>query len=263
MAKRTRAPIRALLTVALAGLLLGAAGCGYLKNVRDDLLDIGTVSLGVVPPVPPTQDGRKAAGFMPPCVGAYVELTEFCHLGAIYKMTGELEWDRRGLGVMVDRRKKIGFGPWHRVLIEQTPISANAYKRPGGQMEGWRKHMRELTDPIYHRPAKVLIYEVETVGEDPYGIEGWEPVRKAPFLYRGWQDWETVSVELAVPEPFITHSGFSVRLGVDPSQVFDAALTIIGLDLYDDAAYRFWGGLRFPGEGKQKPGFMDRFFGDP
>jgi len=40
--------------VALAALSLGASGCGYLKNVRDDALDCGTFAVGFVPPVVPT-----------------------------------------------------------------------------------------------------------------------------------------------------------------------------------------------------------------
>ncbi|MBT4821295.1 MAG: hypothetical protein HON70_36635, partial [Lentisphaerae bacterium] len=60
-----------------------------------------------------------------------------------------------------------------------------------------------------------------------------------------WQDWETISAEIAFPEPFILHSGFYLRAGFDPSQIFDLALSVIGLDLYQDAAYTWCGDYKY------------------
>ena len=116
--------------------------------------------------------------------------------------------------------------------IEQEPIIANDYKRRGNDLDGWRKHMRRLRDPIFDRPGKQLIYD-KRVRDDKW------------WLHRGWQDWEMLSVEVAIPEPFILHSGINVKLGFDPSQIFDLALGLFGLDLYSDNAYRFNGDLRF------------------
>jgi len=233
MARRIR--LQAVLAlVALAGLSLTAAGCGYLKNVRDDALDVGTLAVGIVPPVVPTDEGPKAVGFLPPAIGAYLEVTQFFHLGAIYKATGDLEWDRRGLDVTVDRRWKLGLGPAHQVYIEQTPIVANAYKSTDNELDGWRDHMDNLVDPVFGAPAKTLIY---TPTEDrPTGLVG------LPYLSRGWQDWEGISVEVAIPEPFILHSGFYARAGVDPSQVVDLLLSVFCIDMYGDAAYKLWSG---------------------
>ncbi len=226
----------ALVLVVLSGLALSATGCGYLKNVRDDLMDCGTLAVGIVPPVVPTETGTKAVGFLPPAIGVYAQATDLFHLGAIYKATGDLEWDRRGVGLTVDQRAKIGLGPAHWVWIEQDPIAVNAYKRRGNQMDGWRQHMNELRDPILGSPAKTMIFE-PTLDE----TTGWESLRYLPL---GWQDWEFFSLEVAVPEPFILHSGLYLRAGFDPSQVFDLVLGLFTIDLYDDAAYTLGGALQ-------------------
>lgn len=246
--------------VALVGLLVSTTGCGYVKNVRDDVLDVGTFAVGIVPPVVGGEDGPQAVGFLPPCFGAYLEVTEFLHLGYLVKATGDLEWDRRGLGVMKDVRRKAGLGPWHTIGIEQTPIFADDYKTPGSPMEGWREHMRSMRDPIFNRPAKILIYgagadeEVMDADELRWAeirarIDGQTDVRQGlldvpelPDLHRGWQDWETISFEIAIPEPFLLHSGFYLRAGFDPSQIFDMVLGLVGVDLYRDAAYECMSG---------------------
>jgi len=228
---------RVTVLILMAGILVfGAAGCGYVKNVRDDVMDIGSVGVGVVPPVVPTDAGAKAVGPLPPALGIYGQVTDFFHLGALKKYTGDAEWDRRGLAITADSRTKIGIGPWHYVRINQKPVAANDYKTTDNKLDAWRSHMDNLKDPLFEAPAKTLIYR--------------EKYAAMPYMYKGWQDWEMVSAEVAIPEPFITHSGFYLRLGFDPSQIFDAALSILCLDLYQDAAYNFDGSLKYgaPGE---------------
>jgi hypothetical protein len=245
MSKGTRLLRGVLVSVVLAGLLLGAAGCGYARNVRDDALDCGTLAAGVVPPVVPFEEGPYAIGPLPPALGVYVELTEFFHLGALFKATGDLEWDRRGLSATVDVRRKFGVGPIHSVYIDQDPVLANAYKLPDSDMNGWRQHMEELSDPLFNSPAKVLIYEPEEVSlVDEFSEEEfvW---KQLPWMSRGWQDWEVFSFEVAIPEPFVLHSGLYFRAGIDPSQVFDLVLSVFGLDLYGDAAYDVEGNLKY------------------
>jgi hypothetical protein len=244
MRSRTGAVQGWLLLAILAGLVVSSAGCGYLKNVRDDLLDVGTVAVGMVPPVVPTDSGTKAVGFVPPAFGAYVQVTDLLHLGAIYSATGDLAWDRRGYGVLVDVRRKIGIGPIHDVYIKQTPILTNAYKQPDSEMAGWQSHMDNLRDPIFGASAKTMIFKPEKWTLDGYGAEG-SPWESLPWLSHGWQDWEMISAEVAIPEPFILHTGFYVRVGVDPSQVFDLLLGLFCIDLYGDAAYNFDGSLKY------------------
>ena len=231
--------LRQLFAVTLIGLVVVASsGCGYLKNLRDDAMDCIIVGVGVVPAVVQSKGQTRVVGFLPPCIGAYLQVTDFMHLGALFKITGDVEIDRRGAGALVDYRTKIGFGPLHYIVVKQQPVWVNAYKCEGNQMDGWRKHMRELKDPVFKAPAKELIFQSS---------------RPRPFLHRGWQDWEVVCLELAVPEPFICHKGCTVRLGFDLSQVLDLLTSVIGVDYYDDNAYKFWGALRFPPVEEQQP----------
>jgi hypothetical protein len=247
MARRSGSVRAVLMATVLAGVTVLCTGCGYLRNVRDDLMDVGTLAAGVVPPVVPLEEGSEAVGFLPPSFGAYVQVTDFMHFGGLYKCTGDLEWDRRGIGATIDRRSKIGFGPLHCVSIRQTPVVANAYKIANNEMDGWRAHMADLADPIFGTPAKILVYEsVDRESEPPYGPG--EPRARLGYLSRGWQDWEFVQAEIAVPEPFLLHSGFYMRAGFDPSQIVDLALSIFCIDLYDDAAYTFWGDLKYGGQ---------------
>jgi hypothetical protein len=219
-------------------------------------LDIGTIAVGVVPPVVPFseggKEGAKAVGFVPPAFGVYLEATDFVHLGAIYKATVDLEWDRRGLGVVADERLKLGIGPVHWLRINQHPLYTNVYKAPGNEMDGWRHHMEGLRDPIFNRPAKLLLFDNTTHARPkPPNAPPGTQTSGLHFgrLHRGWQDWETFSLEAAISEPFLLHTGVYVRAGFDISQVFDFALGIIGLDLYSDNAYTFSGDLRFPDAG--------------
>ncbi|MFW6189336.1 MAG: hypothetical protein ACOC7T_02795 [Planctomycetota bacterium] len=231
------------LIVLIAVMAALSTGCGHLKNIRDDVLDVGTVAVGVVPPVVPGEEGDRAVGFFPPAFGAYAQATDLLHLGAIYKATGDAEWDRRGYGLTVDVRRKFGIGPIHDVYIEQKPYFVNAYKRPDSPMAGWRGRMEDLSDPIFDQPAKVLIFEPEHWQAWGYAADnGW---RSLPWLSHGWQSWETLSLEVAIPEPFILHSGFYARVGFDPSETFDLLLSIFGIDLYGDAAYNFDGSLKY------------------
>lgn len=220
-------------------------GCGYVKNRRDDLLDIGTLSAGVVPPVAPGESQSHAIGPIPPSFGLYLQATDYFHLGGLYKATGDIEWDRRGYGLTSDFRRKIGFGPFHEVYIHQKPYFVNAYKHPNSSLSGWREHMANLSDPFTAAPAKQIIFQPEEpVPESSFGnITG---KKSLAFYHNGWQNWEMFSVELALPEPFLLHSGFYVRAGFDPSEVFDFVLGFLMIDLYDDGAYEFNGNLEHP-----------------
>ncbi len=224
--------LSALMIFVSAGFLLNTAGCGYFKNVRDDFMDIGTLGAGVVVPVMKTQEGQKAFAPIPHSFGVYVQCTDFFHLGYLTKHTYDIEWERRGLSVSEDIRTMGGYTFDHAIKLYQRPVLANAYKKEGNDLCGWRTHMANLKAPFTDASAKQLIYN--------------EKSEELPFFYKGWQDWETFSVEVAVPEPFILHSGIYLRAGVDPSQVFDFVLSLFCIDLYQDAAYKIDGCLRYP-----------------
>ncbi|MFO7822239.1 MAG: hypothetical protein R6V56_09340 [Lentisphaeria bacterium] len=218
------------------------AGCGYMKNVRDDALDIGTVAVGVVTPVAPGEEENQGIGFIPPSLGLYLQATDFLQAGWINKATGDAEWDRRSLGLIGDVRKKIGLLFAHDIYIKQYPYVVNGYKDPDSEMDYWREHMDKLTPFYADISAKTLIYEPK----DAEGVTmaNFTKRKSLPYFHNGWQNWETFSVELALPEPFILHSGFYARVGVDPSEVFDFALGLLCLDLYDDNAYSLNGELQ-------------------
>ncbi len=232
-----RGTVRALIVLSL---LLLPQGCGYFKNIRDDAMDCFMIGAGVVTPVVPTKEGAKGTGSFPPSFGVYVEATELLHLGFLYKVSADIEMDRRGTGIVADRRFKVGVGPIHYIDVQQEPIIANDFKRRGNQMDGWRRNMQKLRDPIFERPGKQVVFDKRVKGGK------W-------WLHRGWQDWEMFSVEIAIPEPFFFHSGINFRVGFDPSQVFDLLLSLVGLDLYGDNAYRANGDLRYVEEDEEAP----------
>ena len=237
---------------ALLALIVLASSCGYARNVRDDFLDIGTFAIGGVSPIKPSANGSEpqAAGFLPPAFGLYVQATDFFQAGALYKNTVDLEWDRRGYGIVADERYKAGFLFMNKeVRINHSPIYMNDYKTTGNNKDGWREHLDGLRDPIYCKPAKTLLFNDKVGGGDsscnlPAGLRlndvGAEPHDSR--LYLGWQDWETFSVELGISEPFFFHTGIYLRAGFDPSQIFDFFVGLFCIDLYTDNAYDYWTG---------------------
>ena len=223
----------------------GVLDNGYVKNIRDDVMDCGTMAIGGVPPVTRVKDRLATTGLLPPCVGAYLQVSDVAHLGAIRKKTVDAEWDRRGAGIMLDQRTKFGLGPLHHVSIRQAPVKANEYKHPDGLMEGWQQHMDSLIDPRVGVGAKTLIYE-------PKRARLWLWKRKLsitcdtlPFMPNGWQNWSQTSLEVGVADPLFTHAGLYARVGFDLAEVADLLCSIVGLDLFGDAAYRRSGVLKY------------------
>jgi len=218
---------------------------GYVKNLRDDVMDCGTVAIGGVPPVTRVKDRMATTGLLPPCAGAYLQISDVAHLGAIRKKTTDVEWDRRGAGVMLDQRTKLGMGPLHHVSIRQIPVKANEYKHPDGLMKGWQEHMDSLIDPRIGVGAKTLIYK-------PKRARIWLWKRKLsvtcetlPFMPNGWQNWSQASLEIGVPDPLFTHAAVYARVGFDLAEVADLLFSIVGLDLFGDAAYTRSGILKY------------------
>jgi hypothetical protein len=214
----------------LAAVVTTGSGCGYFKNVRDDFMDIGGLAIGVCTPVLEEGNDATVLGFIPPSLGVYVQATDFLHLGALYKISADITWDRRGAGIIVDERAKFGVGPYHWITIRELPVLANGYKTEDSGLGPWREEMANRKDPIFGAPAKIV----------KYSTKEWQP-----YLWQGWQDWETFSLEVAISEPFITHCGFYARVAADPSQWVDAVLSLFFLDLHGDRAYNIDGTLRF------------------
>ena len=114
---KQRRHLSTLLTAALlTGLIFGVTGCGYFKNLRDDTMDGFIAGAGVVTPVAKgKEDTTTAVGLLPPSLGLYLQATDFVHLGALYKISGDVELDRRGTWAGVDYRAKAGIGPFHYI----------------------------------------------------------------------------------------------------------------------------------------------------
>lgn len=227
-----------LFAVALGILSIALTGCGYVKNVRDDFADIFILGAGITPPVATAQGETYVGSFFPPSFGLFGQVTEFLQLGFIGKVSVDAEIDRRGMGLVADRRLKWGVLFIRGTYIDQTPLWTNLYLREGNELDPWRAYMYNVSDVILHQPAKRLIYREYA----PPTVWSWSR------LERGWQGWETVEVELALPEPFIFHSGFNLRVGVDVSEAFDFLLSLFCLDLYGDRAYEYGSGRvrKFP-----------------
>lgn len=221
-----------LLAAVGCGFFFSMTGCGYVKNVRDDFLDIGSVAVGGAVPAGPPQKGEETESTILP-VGIYAQATDILHVGAIQKTTTDLSWDRRGLAITRDNRAKFSFGPAHFIRIDQAPVIANAYKTEDNELDGWRNYMRQWEGPFFETPAKELIFRQK---------EGF-----LPYFYQGWRDWDGISLELAISDPFILHSGVYARVGAHPGQAVDFVLSLFALDfLYYDAAYNLDGTTRFP-----------------
>ncbi len=68
--------------IGFLGIFLSTAGCGYMKNVRDDFLDVGTLAVGGAVPGPaPEAESDKTGHILP--IGIYAQATDIFHVGAI------------------------------------------------------------------------------------------------------------------------------------------------------------------------------------
>lgn len=195
---------------------LGLSGCHYVQNRTDDLCDIFQAGVGLTSENP-------GSGMAPPSLGAYVQVTEFINLGALYFNGISAEMDGRGFFAGPEERLRVGFLPWQRVKFDQDYYkgSENYFKKEDAL---WTKRMNSTTMRWWNKPAKELEYTF-------YAMEVTDGI---PVMARGWQYWENVSVEVCVSEPFVTHLGLDLRLGFDLSEVSDFVLGIFFVDFKND-----------------------------
>jgi hypothetical protein len=212
--RRFAAPVVAALTAALL------SGCLYSRQRADDLLDILDLGVGI------TKDSQDS--WIPPTLGALVEFGPL-GVGAITHNGVVAEVDGRGLYAGPDSRTRVaglwvqGWGRW-----QDYESGASGFYKDESRSAQWHERMRDLSYvkkifwPGTAVPAKDLIHDDATWTGEVL------PMR------RGWQYWETIAVEAGISEPFLTHLGFYVRVGVDPSEVLDFLLGIFTLDLRHD-----------------------------
>lgn len=208
-------PVLALLTTALTG-------CRYGNNRAADFGDIFQLGAGLTTENPDS-------GMLPPSLGLHVQATEFLNLGALHFSGVSAEWDGRGLFAGRESRTRVGIGPYQMVKIDQD--YANGSENYFKKMETlWADRMSSPDMTFNGRPAKELHHEAMLSKK-----EG------APILHRGWQYWENFNVEASISEPFLTHFGFNLRVGFDPSEISDFVLGWFTVDYkHDDLTSEEW-----------------------
>jgi hypothetical protein len=205
--------------------------CG---NRWSDFMDIFSFGIGV------THECAEG-GWCPPAYGLYVEATSLLSLGAITYYGPVAEMDGRGAGTYTEKRMMWGIGPYREWAIQQGEESANYYKR-AEESAAWRERMEDdlrgypvvaewisdLTEgqlgstELEGEPAKRLVHRDTEFHRSMFG----KP--------RGWQRWEYIGFELAVPEPFLLHHGLTLRAGIDPSEILDFLLGLVCYDFLQD-----------------------------
>jgi hypothetical protein len=217
--------------ILLLAVLTLSSGCRYLSNRYYDLRDIGAAGIGVTGENPVT-------GIVPPSLGAYIEITDWLHLGAIHYNGYTAEHDMRGTFVGPESETRFGLLWWQMIRKNQDYQNACVMNKFKDQDFPWCHRMESLGMRHDGVPAKRLHYE----HYQSYLIRG------TGLLHRGWQYWEYAGFEFAICEPFVTHAGLMLRGGFDMSEVADFVLGIVGVDFKHDDMNRdeYWMFLNNP-----------------
>jgi peptidoglycan-associated lipoprotein len=203
--------------LALATIVMTTTGCRYFSNRYYDLRDTFGVGAGFTHENPVT-------GPIPPSLGLFVNVTEWFNLGWLSYNGYSAEMDQRGTFVGPEYRFRGGLFWWQVLKLNQDydyAVYRNVFKDRDFL---WTQRMRSLDMRYKGHPAKRLNYE------------HWAHFKQqGTGLYaRGYQYWAHSGVEVAISEPFITHFGFTARLGVDISEVSDFVLGWLAIDFKGD-----------------------------
>jgi OOP family OmpA-OmpF porin len=204
-------------------------GCSrYGLNRYYDFRDLFHIGAGVTAENPVT-------GRFPPSLGLYFELTDFLHLGAITHNGLSAELDLRGSFAGPESRTRFGFLWWQMLRIDQA-YEDGVYNNFKDADFPWVQRMSEWGMRYKGHPAKRLNYDYWSNGFT-YG-QFMKP--------RGWQYWAYSGVEAAICDPFITHFGVTLRLGLDISELSDFVLGWFTVDYKRDdltpEEYALWRG---------------------
>lgn len=198
------------------GLALLICSCNYGNNRFFDFCDVFQLGAGV------TSQNSKS-GMIPPSLGAHVQATEFLNLGMMHFRGLSAELDGRGMFAGPESRTRIGFGPMQRIKLDQDyEKGVDNYFKDHDAL--WSKRLNSNKYRWNEKPAKELNYDY-WAGRMNTGF---------PIMHRGWQYWEGMSAEVGICEPFVTHLGFMLRLGVNPCEVSDFLLGFFGIDFNGD-----------------------------
>ena len=133
------------------------------------------------------------------------------------------EWDGRGFFAGRERRTRLGLGPFQMLRMDQDyDLGAENYFKKVDSL--WTARMNSRTMRWSQRPAKELEYD--------YWADDMH--MGAPIMHRGWQYWENIGIEAGICEPFLTHVGLNLRLGIDPSEISDWLLGYCTVDFKKD-----------------------------
>ena len=214
--RRSHVRFSAMAVFLTLGCLLSSGCARYCSNRLHDFCDIFQAGAGITCENP-------GSGVIPPALGLHVQATEFLNLGAVHFTGNTAEMDGRGFFAGAESRTRLGFGPLQAVRVDQDYDGghANYYKAPETP---WANRMSSRNMLWGKKPAKSLTYQ--------YWANNMH--MGAPLMHRGWQYWENLNVELALCEPFVTHLGFSLRLGFDPSEISDFIGGIFCIDFKRD-----------------------------
>jgi outer membrane protein OmpA-like peptidoglycan-associated protein len=189
----------------------------FLANRYYDLRDTFNVGAGVTAE-------NSITGMIPPSFGLHAQVTDFVQLGWITHNGYTAELDQRGTFVGPEAMTRAGF-LWWQYLRHNQAYGQASYMNPFKDADAlWCIRMESYLLAFQGRPAKRLHYEFWA----PYAHEG------TLLLHQGWQYWGNTGVKVALCEPFLTHLGFMLELGVDPSEIMDFALGLVFIDFKHD-----------------------------
>lgn len=204
------------LVLCLCILVLSGCHQRYGANRVYDFCDIVQVGVGVTFENPKT-------GIIPPSYGLHLQATEYLNLGAVHFSGCTAEWDGRGFFKGQESRTRLGLGPNQVIQIDQNYDEGkmNYFKNIDSS---WIKRMNLMSMRWKEKPAKDLQYEF------------WADTKHVgmPLMHRGWQYWGNLGAEAGICDPFFTHMGLNLKLGLDISEFSDFFLGIFTVDFKND-----------------------------
>ncbi|NQU44072.1 hypothetical protein HQ520_12360 [bacterium] len=192
------------------------SGCRYSQNRLYDFCDVFQLGAGVT-------FENAHTGMVPPSLGIHAQVSDFVNLGAIHFTGATAEMDGRGFFAGSESRTRIGFLPIQLAQIQQDYEFGreNYFKK---ENTSWDSRMQLKSMTFRDVSAKELHYA---------SAREWLH-KGTPLFPRGWHYWLTTSLEVAVADPFLTHAGLHLRLGVDVSEISDFVLGIFAFDFKHD-----------------------------
>jgi hypothetical protein len=191
----------------------------WFQNRLFDFCDIFNFGVGATHENPTT-------GPLTPSFGAYIQVTDFVQLGYLKFGGVAAEWEGRGFGAYTEIRDIWGYTFDKSWSVQQGENAVNFYK----DAEASKNWCLRMNNPERYKDESghIVVHSVSGKRLSPW--------KQHP---RGWHNYAYTGVELALPlgipyTPLDTHLGFTVRTGIDTSQIADFILGFVGLDFWHD-----------------------------